>query len=226
MFVRLLNRLFGKDRMNEAELSEDGGSVSRYEEGKTMWLFVGLGNPGAQYERNRHNVGFMAVDAIQAYYSGFDVYRSKFQGKVSEGRIGSTKIVLLKPQTYMNLSGKSVLACAQFYKILPERIIVFHDELDIPPADVRVKLGGGNAGHNGLKSIQQQTGTPDFWRVRIGIGRPEHKGDVSNFVLSDFSKAENVWVESLLDTLARQAQVIVENDPKHYEKSIHVARKA
>lgn len=226
MFVRLLDKLFGKDRINGAELSEDGSSASHSDEGKQMWLLVGLGNPGTQYEKNRHNVGFMAVDAIQEQSSGFDVYRSKFQGKISEGRIGGVKIVLLKPETYMNISGKSVLACAQFYKILPEKIIVFHDELDIPPADVRVKLGGGNAGHNGLKSIQQHMGTPDFWRVRIGIGRPEHKGDVSNFVLSDFSKAENAWVLPLLDTLARHVQVIVDDDPKHYEKSIHAARKA
>ena len=186
-----------------------------------MWLFVGLGNPGNKYIKNRHNVGFMAMDAVANNYPAFSPYRSKFQGQTSEGRLGNKKVVLLKPETYMNESGQSVGKCAQFYKIPPEHIIVFHDELDIPASDVRVKKGGGNAGHNGLKSIQAHLGTPDFWRVRIGIGRPQHKAaDISNYVLDDFSKAEQEWLVPLMSYMGDKSDVIISDTPKVYDALI------
>lgn len=185
-----------------------------------MWLFVGLGNPGGEYAKNRHNIGFMAIDAIADSFPIFGAFRSKFQGQVSEGRLGNSKVILLKPETYMNNSGQSVTACAKFYKIEAENIIVFHDELDIAPADVRIKQGGGNAGHNGLKSMQAHMGTADFWRVRLGIGRPNHAGAVSNYVLDNFSKAEQEWLTPLVQYLGDKADVIVKDSPKAYEKVI------
>ncbi|MBI1301787.1 MAG: aminoacyl-tRNA hydrolase [Alphaproteobacteria bacterium] len=185
-----------------------------------MWILVGLGNPGSKYENNRHNVGFMVVDAIQKDWPKFDPYRSKFQGSISEGRIHDQKVLLLKPETYMNHSGQSVVAAASFYKIPVERIIVFHDELDLPFNEVRVKQGGGNAGHNGLKSMQAHLGSADFWRVRIGIGRPEHKEDVSNFVLNDYAKAERDVVDHLISVLASKIDVVLKDNPKVYEDII------
>ena len=171
-----------------------------------MWLIVGLGNPGDKYAGNRHNIGFMVADELADEY-GFPAYKSKFQGEVSEGRIEGEKVLLLKPLTFMNESGQSVGKAAKFYKIAPERIIVLHDELDLEPSKVRTKRGGGVAGHNGLKSIRAHMGTADFWRVRLGIGRPESragdKNKVSNYVLSDFAKSEQGWVEVLRDAVAR-----------------------
>ncbi len=169
-----------------------------------MWLIVGLGNPGDKYKGNRHNIGFMAVDAI-AQAHRFTGFKSKFQGEFSEGRIGDEKVVLLKPQTYMNESGQSVGRCAKFYKIPPARIIVFHDELDLPPSKVRLKVGGGVAGHNGLKSIKAHLGTADFHRVRMGIGHPGDKSRVSGYVLSDFAKADAVWLERLVAACGKYA---------------------
>jgi aminoacyl-tRNA hydrolase len=153
-----------------------------------MKLFVGLGNPGAQYARNRHNIGFMAADAIAARH-GFGPWRGKFQGEIAEGRLGTEKVLMLKPGTFMNLSGDSVRAAAQFYKIPPEDIVAFHDELDLAPGRVRVKTGGGHAGHNGLRSIAAHMG-PDFVRVRLGIGHPGDKRQVTAYVLGDFAKAD------------------------------------
>ncbi|MER2607201.1 MAG: aminoacyl-tRNA hydrolase, partial [Siculibacillus sp.] len=146
-----------------------------------MLLFVGLGNPGAEYARNRHNIGFMAVDALVRRRS-FSPWRAKFHGEICEGTIGDEKIVALKPQTYMNDSGRAVVACMSFYKIEPKDVVVFHDELDLPPAKIRVKIGGGHAGHNGLRSIQAHIG-PDFRRVRLGIGHPGAKDRVTGWVL-------------------------------------------
>ncbi len=186
-----------------------------------MWLFVGLGNPGREYKNHRHNVGFMVIDAIQQSFPVFSDYRSKFQGQICEGRIENQKVMLLKPQTYMNNSGQAVKAAAKFYKIEPENIIVFHDELDIASCLVRVKHGGGNAGHNGLKSIQSHLGSADFWRVRIGIGRPFHKGaDVSNYVLDNFSSQERETLDPLIEFMADKANIIVSDTPKEYEKLI------
>jgi len=215
VFDKLLSLL----RITKEPLSE--GSSSYQDKATDMWLFVGLGNPGAKYEKNRHNIGFMAMDCIANSFPAFSPFKSKFQATLSEGRLGNKKVILLKPETYMNNSGQSVIKAAQFYKIQPENIIVFHDELDIPAADIRVKKGGGNAGHNGLKSIQQHLGTPDFWRVRMGIGRPPHKdASVSNFVLDDFSKVEREWLDRYLDLTGDNADVIVNDNPKAYEKVI------
>lgn len=173
------------------------------------WLFVGLGNPGPDYARHRHTVGFMAIDAIAARH-GFSDYRAKFRGQIAEGLIGGEKVLALKPQTFMNVSGESVAAAARFYKISAERIVVFHDELDLAALCVRVKRGGGNAGHNGLKSIDAHLGTPDYWRVRIGIGHPGERDKVHGYVLSDFPKAQAEDLEHLLGALSDHASLLVE----------------
>ncbi|MFP4097915.1 MAG: aminoacyl-tRNA hydrolase [Alphaproteobacteria bacterium] len=186
-----------------------------------MWLFVGLGNPGDKYAYNRHNIGFMVLDAIiDQNPDVYPDYRRKFQGYTSEGRIKTNKVILLKPLTYMNNSGNAVAQAVKFYKIAPENIIVFHDELDIAPGDVRVKCGGGNAGHNGLKSIQAHIGGADFWRVRIGIGRPAHKGQVSNYVLSDFSKTEVDILAPLVDFMGQKSGRIIKDNPETYGKLV------
>lgn len=161
-----------------------------------MKLFVGLGNPGAKYARNRHNVGFMAVDRIAGDH-GFGPWRGKFQGEIAEGTLGGEKVLLLKPGTFMNRSGQSVQAAAAFYKLAPADITVFHDELDLAPGKVRVKSGGGHAGHNGLRSLHAHIGE-GYHRVRIGIGHPGHKDKVSAYVLSDFAKAEADGLDDLL----------------------------
>jgi len=175
-----------------------------------MKLVVGLGNPGASYARNRHNIGFMAVDAIAAAH-GFGPWRSKFQGQIAEGRLGPEKVLLLKPGTYMNLSGDSVQAAVQFYKLEPGDVIVLHDELDLPSGRIRVKTGGGTAGHNGIRSIGAHVG-PDFTRVRIGIGHPGDKRLVTNHVLGDFAKAEAEDLAALLDGIADGAPALAAGD--------------
>ena len=172
-----------------------------------MKLIVGLGNPGGKHARNRHNVGFMAVDAIAAVH-GFGPWRKKFSSQVAEGRIGGDKVLLLKPETFMNDSGRAVAEAARFYKLAPADIIVIHDELDLAPGRVRVKTGGGHAGHNGLKSIIAHLG-PDFHRLRIGIGHPGSKAAVTRHVLSDFLKSEQAWLEPLLAAIAQHADLLV-----------------
>lgn len=179
-------------------------------------LLAGLGNPGPEHERQRHNIGFMALDAI----AGHVQWRKKYKGEIAEGKIGGRKVIFLKPQTFMNLSGESVGPAAKFYKIPPDRIFVFHDELDIAPGEVRIKLGGGNAGHNGLKSIQAHLGTADFWRIRIGIGRPAHKGDVSDYVLGNFSKEEIPARDEILERLTKNIRILLDN-PKNYEIAVN-----
>ncbi|NVO57121.1 aminoacyl-tRNA hydrolase [Rhodobacteraceae bacterium B1Z28] len=161
-----------------------------------MKLFVGLGNPGQKYTRNRHNIGFMAVDRI-AEDHGFGPWKSKFQSDIAEGRLGSEKILLLKPQTYMNRSGQSVGEAMRFYKLDSTDVTVFHDELDLVPGKVRVKAGGGHAGHNGLRSIHDHIGAA-YDRVRLGIGHPGRKEMVSPYVLSDFAKSEGEWLDNVL----------------------------
>lgn len=161
-----------------------------------MKLLVGLGNPGAKYAQNRHNIGFMAIDQIAADH-GFGPWRSKFQGLISEGRFGSTKVLLLKPETFMNKSGQSVGEAMRFHKLEPEDVIVFHDELDLAPGKVRLKVGGGHAGHNGLRSIHGHIG-PEYERVRLGIGHPGHKDAVPGYVLRDFPKADAEWLDDVL----------------------------
>lgn len=188
-----------------------------------MWLFVGLGNPGKQYQHHRHNVGFMVIETLSGHQVDFaSSAKSKFHGVIAEGRLAGEKIALLMPQTFMNLSGQSVGEAARFYKIDPARIIIFHDELDLPPGEIRVKQGGGNAGHNGLKSIEAHLGTPDFWRVRIGIGHPGDKNRVSDYVLHDFSKEDELWLAPALSAMAAQAGLIVLEGPKAFERGLKV----
>lgn len=173
------------------------------------WLFVGLGNPGEKYAGNRHNVGFLAADRIASDH-GFPAYRSKFEGEFSEGTLGGARVVLLKPMTYMNNSGQSVAKSAKFFKIPPEKIVVFHDDLDLVAGKLKTKQGGGAAGHNGLKSIDAHLGTPDYWRVRLGIGHPGDKDKVHGYVLSDFSKTEQKWLEPWLEAISKYAPLLAE----------------
>jgi PTH1 family peptidyl-tRNA hydrolase len=168
-----------------------------------MKLFVGLGNPDPGYARHRHNIGFMAADAIASAH-GFGPWRAKFRGQIAEGRLGPEKVLLLKPGTFMNLSGDAVRAALQFYKLDPGDVVVFHDELDLAPGRVRVKTGGGTAGHNGLRSLDAHIG-PEFTRVRLGIGHPGDKRLVSNHVLGDFAKADAAWLDDLLRGVAEGA---------------------
>ncbi len=161
-----------------------------------MQIFAGLGNPGAKYAGNRHNIGYMALDRIASDH-GFGPWKSKFQGVLAEGRLGSEKVLLLKPETFMNLSGQSVGEAMRFYKLDPEDVTVFHDELDLAPGKVRVKSGGGHAGHNGLRSLHQHI-SDTYARVRLGIGHPGRKELVSHYVLQDFAKADQDWLDDVL----------------------------
>lgn len=183
-----------------------------------MQLFVGLGNPGAKYARNRHNIGFMAVDAI-AEHHGFGPWRAKFRGRVSEGVIGNEKVLLLKPETFMNVSGESVAEAARFYKLSPGDVTVFHDELDLAPGKLRVKRGGGHAGHNGLRSIHAHLG-PDYARVRLGIGHPGHKDRVAGYVLQDFAKADADWLDDLMRGIADGAPWLAQGKPDRFQNAV------
>nr|WP_319513771.1 aminoacyl-tRNA hydrolase [uncultured Cohaesibacter sp.] len=174
-----------------------------------MYLLVGLGNPGPQYAGNRHNIGFMAVDEIARQHN-FGPWRRKFQGEVSEGLIGSNKVLLLKPTTFMNESGRAISEACRFYKIPPEDVYVYHDELDLNPGKVKAKLGGGVAGHNGLRSTGAHIGN-NFHRIRLGIGHPGRER-VTQWVLGDFAKVDREWLEPTLDALAYTAQSLIEND--------------
>ncbi|MCV2863630.1 aminoacyl-tRNA hydrolase [Albidovulum sediminicola] len=183
-----------------------------------MRLFVGLGNPGQKYAGNRHNIGFMALDRI-AEDHGFAPFRAKFQGLLSEGRLGSARVALLKPQTFMNLSGQSVGEAMRFYKIEPEAVTVFHDELDLAPGKCRVKMGGGHAGHNGLRSIHAHIGE-GYQRVRLGIGHPGHKDRVAPYVLSDFAKADADWLDDLMRGLSDGAAALAEGDAARFQNAV------
>jgi PTH1 family peptidyl-tRNA hydrolase len=176
-----------------------------------MLLLVGLGNPGARYARQRHNIGFMALDAVSRAHR-FGPWRSKFSSLVSEGVLGDVKVLLQKPQTFMNLSGYAVAEAARFYKLPLEQVVVCHDELDLVAGKVRIKTGGGVAGHNGLRSIAEQLGSPDFKRVRIGIGHPGDKNRVTGHVLGDFAAEDREWVERLLDAFAEAAPLLAAGD--------------
>ena len=175
--------------------------------GSKMNLLVGLGNPGLVYSENRHNLGFMVVDEIHRRYD-FAPYRLKFDGELSEGELGAAKVLLLKPTTFMNESGKCVGAAARFYKIAPDKLVVLHDEIDLAPGKVRVKIGGGVAGHNGLKSIGQHFGQ-EFWRVRIGIGHPGEKDLVTGHVLRDFAPTARNWVSKIIDVIADAIPLLI-----------------
>ncbi len=183
-----------------------------------MQLFVGLGNPGAKYERNRHNIGFMALDRI-AEDHGFGPWRSKFQGMVSEGTLDGARVILLKPMTFMNLSGQSVGEAVRFYKLTPADVTVFHDELDLAPGKLRCKTGGGHAGHNGLRSIHQHIGE-SYARVRLGIGHPGHKDRVAGYVLQDFAKSENDWLDDLLRGIAKGAPWLAQGKPDRFQNAV------
>lgn len=177
-----------------------------------MWLIVGLGNPGSEYANTRHNIGFMAVDAI-AYAAGIGHQQSKFQSEMRSGDAAGERLILLKPQTYMNLSGRAVQAAMAFFKIPPARIIVMHDELDLPLGKIRIKKGGGAGGHNGLKSIDEAIGS-DYWRVRIGIGHPGTPERVHSHVLSGFDLKEVPLVEKVNDAIAQHLPLFWQHSPE------------
>ncbi len=175
-----------------------------------MLLLVGLGNPGNKYADNRHNIGFMAVDEIVRRHD-FAVARKRFQGLLCEGKLGGQKVLALKPQTFMNESGRSVGEAARFYKLSPDQIVVIHDELDLAPGKLRVKRGGGLAGHNGLRSLAAHIGK-DFRRIRLGVGHPGDKGKVLSHVLRDFAKADDAWLDPLLAAMVQAAPLLVRDD--------------
>jgi peptidyl-tRNA hydrolase, PTH1 family len=189
-----------------------------------MLVIAGLGNPGAQHARNRHNVGFMAVDAI-AEAGRFGPFRARYQGLAADGLIGETRVILLKPQTYMNESGRSVGAALRYAKLDLSALIVIHDELDLAPGKVRVKVGGGDAGHNGLRSITAHLG-PDYKRVRIGIGHPGDKALVYHYVLSDFAKSEAGWVEAVGRAIAEAAPLLAAGRDASFQNKTHLAMEA
>jgi PTH1 family peptidyl-tRNA hydrolase len=189
-----------------------------------MLVIAGLGNPGAQHARNRHNVGFMAVDAI-AEAGRFGPFRARYQGLAADGLIGETRVILLKPQTYMNESGRSVGAALRYAKLDLSALIVIHDELDLAPGKVRVKVGGGDAGHNGLRSITAHIGS-DYKRVRIGIGHPGDKALVYRYVLSDFAKSEAGWVEAVGRAIAEAAPLLAAGRDASFQNKTHLAMEA
>ncbi len=189
-----------------------------------MLLFVGLGNPGSRYVANRHNVGFVVVEEI-AKRHGFAPWRRRFQGVATEGSIGSEKLLLLLPGTFMNESGRAVAEATNFYKLDRSDIVVFHDEIELRPAKVRVKTGGGNAGHNGLRSITEHIGN-DYRRVRIGVGHPGVKELVHGHVLSDFARSERDWVEALRDVIADNAGLLAKGQDPTFQNKVHLAMQA
>jgi PTH1 family peptidyl-tRNA hydrolase len=186
-----------------------------------MLLIAGLGNPGPQYARNRHNVGFMAADAIARRHS-FSGFSKKFRGEIAEGTLAGEKALIIKPMTFMNLSGDSVGEAMRFYKLSPSDIIVIHDELDLAPGKLKLKVGGGHGGHNGLKSIDAHCGK-EYKRLRIGIGHPGHKDRVNPHVLGDFAKADQQWLEPLLDAIADHADLIAKGDDAGFLNKIALA---
>ena len=186
-----------------------------------MHLLVGLGNPGAQYERNRHNIGFLAVDEIARRHN-FGPFRQKFSGLISEGTIDGEKVLLLKPQTFMNRSGDSIVQATNFYKIAPQDVTVLYDELDLVPGKLRVKVGGGSGGHNGIRSIDPQIG-PDYRRVRLGIGHPGSKDAVMHYVLGDFAKSDAAWLDPLLEAVADSAGLLVKKDDNGFMNKVAIA---
>lgn len=184
-----------------------------------MWLIVGLGNPGAEYAKHRHNIGFMAVDEIAAA-CGFKPFKTKYKGAYVEGEIAGEKVALLKPMTFMNESGRSVAEAARFYKIPTSRILVFHDELDLLPGKVRVKTGGGAAGHNGLRSLDDWLDNPDYRRVRLGIGHPGDKDRVHGYVLGNFAREDEDWLSRLLPALAAHLPLLLQGKEAEFMSKV------
>jgi PTH1 family peptidyl-tRNA hydrolase len=189
-----------------------------------MRLFVGLGNPGARYARNRHNIGFVAVDEI-ARHHGFAPWRRRFQGETSEGTLEGERVILLKPATFMNESGRAVQEAASFFKIVAGDVTVFQDELELPPAKLRVKVGGGIAGHNGLRSISAHIGN-DYRRVRLGIGHPGVKELVHAYVLADFARDDGPWVTALCEAVADNAGLLATGRDSTFQNKVHLAMQA
>jgi len=189
-----------------------------------MRLFVGLGNPGAKYAHNRHNIGFMAVDEI-ARRHGFAPWRRRFQGETAEGSLDGERVVLLRPTTFMNEAGRAVQEAAGFFKLAAGEVTVFQDELELPPAKVRIKVGGGIAGHNGLRSISAHIGN-DYRRVRLGIGHPGVKELVHGYVLSDFAKDERPWVQALCEAVAESAGLLTTDRDSTFQNKVHLAMQA
>ena len=184
-----------------------------------MFLIVGLGNPGKEYENTRHNAGFMTVDALADEY-GFDQFKSKFDGVIAEGKIEGEKAYILKPHTYMNLSGNSVVKAANFYKILPENVIVIHDDMDLPVGKIKAKLGGGAGGHNGLKSIDAAI-TPNYNRIRLGVGHAKDKGaEVVNYVLSGFGKEDKNKLNEAIETVAKTIGILIKKGVAEYSNQL------
>lgn len=183
-------------------------------------LIVGLGNPGPRYAGNRHNVGFMVLDALAAA-ERIEITRAKFKGRYGTGTIGARSVALLKPETFMNLSGQSVVPAAQFFGVTPKDILVVHDELDLPFGTLRLKVGGGHAGHNGLRSITQLLGSADFARLRVGIGRPAH-GTVSDYVLADFRDEERAWLPDLIERGADALRAALRDGPERAMNEVNV----
>lgn len=186
-----------------------------------MIILAGLGNPGAQYQKNRHNIGFMAVDAIQRRHS-FSPWAKKFKAEISEGTLAGEKVMLIKPQTFMNLSGESVGEAMRFYKLGPEDIVAIYDELDLLPGKARIKTGGGHGGHNGIKSLDAHCGL-NYRRLRLGIGHPGDKSKVHNHVLGDFAKVDAEWLDPLLEALADNAEMLVRGEDSQLMNKLALA---
>ena len=189
-----------------------------------MLLFVGLGNPGSRYIGNRHNIGFMAVQAIARRFD-ISPWRRRFQGVAVEGNIAGERVLLLLPGTFMNESGRAVAEATNFYKLEPANVVVFHDEVELPPGKIRLKLGGGNAGHNGLRSISDHIGN-DYRRVRFGVGHPGDKNLMEQYVLQDFAKSEWPWVEALCEIVADNAALLIEGKDSTFQNKVHLAMAA
>ena len=184
-----------------------------------MLLFVGLGNPGSDYAKNRHNAGFMAVDWL-ARQHGFSDWKAKSGALIADGRLATSKVILAKPQSFMNKSGLPTVEIARFYKIQPQDIFVFYDEIDLAAGKIRIKQGGGHGGHNGIRDLDRHLGK-DYWRVRIGVGRPERSGDVHRWVLSDFAKDEqNGWLERLLSAMSDEADRLASHDTAGFQSRV------
>jgi PTH1 family peptidyl-tRNA hydrolase len=189
-----------------------------------MRLLVGLGNPGQRYAGNRHNIGFMIVDAIARRHA-FSAWRPRFHGLTAEGKVGREHVLLLKPETYMNDSGRAVAAAMHFYKLGAGNVAVVQDEIELPPGKVRVKVGGTTAGHNGIRSIEQYIGN-EFRRVRIGVGRPAARRDVEHYVLENFAKAERDWVTAVCETIADNFDLIIKGEDASFQNKVHLAMRA
>ncbi|WP_338329899.1 aminoacyl-tRNA hydrolase [Commensalibacter sp. Nvir] len=189
-----------------------------------MLLWAGLGNPEPGMQANRHNIGFMVIDRIAERY-GFSSWRKRFRGELAEGNINGQKILLLKPMTYMNLSGESVLPTLSFYKISLSSFFVFHDELDLDPGRAKIKRGGGSAGHNGLRSIDKLLGSKNYWRIRLGIGHPMDRAQVVNYVLGNFSKMDHQWLDPFIEAVVESAPLLIEDKMDAFMSKVALSTK-